>query len=47
MRPWGGLVIRCFMGSEIDVLVAENCYLLREEQDPALKLDYKNAVRLD
>jgi carbamoyltransferase len=38
---------RCFMGSEIDVLVAENCYLLKEEQDPALKLDYKNAFELD
>jgi carbamoyltransferase len=38
---------RCFMGSEIDVLVAENCFLLKEEQDPALKLDYKDAFEPD
>ena len=38
---------RCFMGTEIDVLVAENCYLVKEEQDPSLKLDYKNAFELD
>jgi carbamoyltransferase len=38
---------RCFMGSEIDVLVVENCYLRKEDQDPALKLDYKNAFELD
>lgn len=38
---------RCFMGSEIDVLVAQNCYLVKEEQDPLLKLDYKNAFDLD
>jgi carbamoyltransferase len=38
---------RCFMGSEIDVLTVGNCYLLKEEQDPALKLDYKNAFELD
>ncbi len=38
---------RCFMGSEIDVLAVGNCYLVKEEQDPALKLDYKNAFELD
>jgi carbamoyltransferase len=38
---------RCFMGSEIEVLVVENCFLRKEEQDPALKLDYKNAFELD
>ena len=38
---------RCFMGSDIEVLVAGNCYLRKEEQDPALKLDYKNAFELD
>jgi carbamoyltransferase len=31
---------RCFMGSEIDVLAAGNCYLAKSEQDPALKLNY-------
>ncbi|HYX01260.1 MAG TPA: carbamoyltransferase [Reyranella sp.] len=38
---------RCFMGSEIEVLVAGNCFLKKEEQDPALKLDYKNKFELD
>ena len=38
---------RCFMGSEIEVLVVENCYLAKELQDPALKQDYKNAFELD
>jgi carbamoyltransferase len=33
---------RCFMGSEIDVLVVGNCYLRKEEQDPALRLDYRD-----
>jgi len=38
---------RCFMGSEIEVLVVGNCFLRKEEQDPSLKLDYKNAFELD
>ncbi len=38
---------RCFMGTEIEVLVAGNCFLIKEEQDPALKLDYKDAFELD
>jgi len=38
---------RCFMGSEIDVLVVGNCILRKEAQNPALKLDYKNAFELD
>jgi len=38
---------RCFMGSDIEVLVCGNCYLKKENQDPALKLDYKNAFDLD
>jgi carbamoyltransferase len=38
---------RCFMGSEIDVLVIGNCFLKKEDQDPALKLDYKHAFELD
>jgi carbamoyltransferase len=32
---------RCFMGTEIEVLAAGNCLLLKEDQDPALKRDYK------
>ena len=38
---------RCFMGSEIEVLTVGNCYLRKEEQNPALKKDYKNAFELD
>ncbi|MDE4133894.1 carbamoyltransferase [Phaeobacter sp. QD34_3] len=38
---------RCFMGTEIDVLVAGNCILEKEAQDPALRLDYKSALEPD
>jgi len=38
---------RCFMGSEIELLVVGNCVLRKEEQDPALKLDYKHKFELD
>ena len=38
---------RCFMGTELDILSIGNCLLLKEEQDPALKQDYKNAFELD
>ena len=37
----------CFMGSDIEILVAGNCRLKKENQDPALKLDYKDAFELD
>jgi carbamoyltransferase len=33
---------RCFMGSEIDVLVIGNFFLRKEDQDPALRLDYRD-----
>jgi len=38
---------RCFMGSDIEVLVVGNCILLKRDQDPSLKLDYKDAFDLD
>jgi carbamoyltransferase len=38
---------RCFMGTEIDNLVIGNCFLEKEEQDPCLKRDYKDAFELD
>lgn len=38
---------RCFMGTEMEVLSIGNCFLKKEDQDPALKLDYKNAFDLD
>ena len=34
---------RCFMGTGIEVLVAENCLLRKEEQDPRRLLDHKAA----
>ena len=37
----------CFMGTEIEVLVAGNCRLEKEAQDPSLKRDYKDAFELD
>jgi carbamoyltransferase len=38
---------RCFMGSEIEVLVVGNCFLNKDRQDPALKVVYKDNVELD
>ncbi len=38
---------RCLMGSELDLLAVGNCILRKVEQDPALKLDYKDAFELD
>jgi carbamoyltransferase len=38
---------RCFMGNEIELLVVENCMLRKSEQDPGLKLNYKDQFELD
>ncbi|MDO8400739.1 MAG: hypothetical protein Q7T45_23270 [Bradyrhizobium sp.] len=38
---------RCFMGNELDLLVVGNCVLRKEEQDPALKVDYSLAFEAD
>ena len=38
---------RCFMGTEIDFLVVGNAMLRKEEQDAALKVDYKDSFQLD
>ncbi len=38
---------RCFMGTELDLLAVGNYLLVKEDQDPALKLDYSNAFDLD
>jgi carbamoyltransferase len=38
---------RCFMGSDIETLAIGDCVLAKDAQDPALKLDYKNAFELD
>ena len=38
---------RCFMGTEIEALAIGNCFLRKEDQDPALKLNYESAFELD
>jgi carbamoyltransferase len=38
---------RCFMGTELDVLVVGNSVLMKEDQDPALKIDYRDEFELD
>jgi carbamoyltransferase len=38
---------RCFMGCELDNLAIGNHYLVKSEQDPSLKRDYKGAFELD
>jgi carbamoyltransferase len=37
----------CFMGTELELLVVENCIMRKDEQDPALRRDYKHAFELD
>jgi carbamoyltransferase len=39
--------LRCFMGTDIEVLVVENCVLRKEEQDPRLKEDYRGTFEAD
>jgi carbamoyltransferase len=38
---------RCFMGTELDMLMVGNCVLRKSEQNPALKQDYRTAFGLD
>jgi carbamoyltransferase len=38
---------RCFMGTEMEALVAGDCVLYKDEQDPALAQDYKHKFDLD
>jgi carbamoyltransferase len=38
---------RCFMGSEIDVLAVGSCYLIKDEQDPALRRNYQDEFEPD
>ncbi len=38
---------KCFMGTEMDILVIENFILYKKEQDKNLLLDYKNKYSLD
>jgi carbamoyltransferase len=38
---------RCFMGTNIEALAIGNCFLRKEQQNPALALDYQNQFDLD
>src|SRR5579864_5649123 len=38
---------RCFMGTNMEVLGIGNCFLRKEEQDPALAKQYQSAFELD
>jgi carbamoyltransferase len=38
---------RCFMGTEIETLAVGNCFLRKEDQNPALRLDYTKQFALD
>jgi carbamoyltransferase len=38
---------RCFVGSELDLLVVGNCVLRKTAQDPALKIDYSQLLEAD
>ncbi|MEX0958202.1 MAG: carbamoyltransferase [Burkholderiales bacterium] len=38
---------RCFMGTDAEVLVCGNCFLLKQQQDAALGRDYRNAFEPD
>ena len=42
-----GDAFRCFMGTDLDILVIENFILNKKNQDPKLKEDYKNKYELD
>ena len=38
---------RCFMGTEIEVLAVGNCFLRKEDQDPALATRYERTFEPD
>lgn len=38
---------KCFMGTDLDILAIGNCYLLKEDQDSSLKLQYERNFELD
>ena len=38
---------RCFMGTNLDMLVCENFILYKEKQNPKLEEDYKEKFKLD
>ena len=38
---------RCFMGTELDLLVVGNSMLRKQDQDPTLRISYKDEFELD
>lgn len=38
---------RCFMGMEMETLVASNCILRKDEQDPSVKQNYEGSFEPD
>jgi len=38
---------RCFMGTDLDILVIENCFLVKDQQDKTLFHEYKDNFELD
>jgi hypothetical protein len=38
---------RCFMGTGIEALAIGNCFLRKEDQDPAFRVDYRSAFNPD
>ena len=38
---------KCFMGTNLDILVVEDFLLFKQAQDASLKQDYKNKFELD
>jgi len=38
---------RCFMGTDIEVLAIGNCFMRKQDQDPALKQNYETKFELD
>ena len=38
---------KCFMGTNLDILVIENCIMFKHEQDKSKIMDYKNEFKLD
>lgn len=43
----GKILLPAPQRSQIEILFAENCFLRKEDQDAALKIDCKGAFELD
>ena len=39
--------VRCFMGTNLDILVCGNFVAFKKDQDPSLRKDYRNKFKLD